>query len=218
MPCVQPILFSRAPCAPSCAAFPSVSVKKPEGRGRRSARSPGVSPEDPFGIARTPRGSARTAFSVPGTAQTRMPSPGLAWRSAHQHHQSGHQRGHHGQHRSDVPRAAHHVAEHAEARALGQQIHAALRALTRIRLPNVGMHRTNIDLPAACSLIHRTLPRTACSPKNSVRFLRRWPLICINTLFSSHPTMIIHRCQATLYARCVWGACGNPENVLKQPV
>jgi hypothetical protein len=51
-----------------------------------------------------------------------------------------------------VQPAAHHVSEQSEARALRQQVHTALRALSGTLLTNLGMHWANKRLSGVLRL------------------------------------------------------------------
>jgi hypothetical protein len=74
--------------------------------------------------------------------------------SARNHHHDRHPRNHYDGHYDEVQWATHHMPEHPKSGALGHQGHAAPGALSRVWLTNVGMHGTDVGLPARLLLIH----------------------------------------------------------------
>jgi hypothetical protein len=76
---------------------------------------------------------------------------------AHHHHGGRHQHQHERRHDHKVYRVTDHVTKQTEPSAFGLQIHAALWALARIFLTNVGMHWTQIDSRHVCTFVHAIL-------------------------------------------------------------
>ena len=132
-----------------CVSLPCGLPGPEPGRWTRALRS------------RQRRCAARLRSGPPGSPSRRIHHVNLEPRassrellfefSLHEHHHCRHHdRGHDNEHQ----RALYQVSKHAEPRAFRQQIHAALWALSGIRLTNIAVHGAKVHWYPGLSLIH----------------------------------------------------------------